>query len=98
MTDGHEIASALTRLREKQELLEDVLAENSYLLDGVRHRMPLSERALGVAGAGTHEDRLTAGNQFTTSRGVDQIYGAINTTQKLLGGQLEGRERQLLKG
>lgn len=51
-------------------------------------------KALGVAGAGTEHDRNTAAGQFLTGKGIDQIYGAINTTQKLLGGQLEGRKRQ----
>jgi len=53
-------------------------------------------KALGVAGAGTEHDRDTAAGQFLTSKGIDQIYGAIETTQKLLGGQLEGRKRQAM--
>lgn len=51
-------------------------------------------KALGVAGAGTEHDRNTAASQFLTGQGVDQINGAIKTTQSLLGGQLEGRKRQ----
>ncbi len=53
-------------------------------------------KALGVAGAGTEHDRDTAAGQFLTSKGIDQIHGAIKTTQALLGGQLEGRERQAM--
>ena len=51
-------------------------------------------KALGVAGAGTEHDRSTAAGQFMTGKGFDQILGAVDTTQKLLGGQLEGKKRQ----
>ena len=53
-------------------------------------------KALGVAGAGTEHDRTTAATQFSAIRSPEQLIGAVDTVQKLLGGQLEGRERQAL--
>lgn len=51
-------------------------------------------KAIGVAGAGTHDEREKAAAQFAAARTPDQIKGAIKTVQALLGGQLEGRKRQ----
>ena len=51
-------------------------------------------KALGVAGAGTSDERNHAGSQFSASKSPEQILGAIRTTQSLLGGQLEGKLRQ----
>jgi hypothetical protein len=51
-------------------------------------------KALGVAGAGTAEERKEAGDAFNRARSPEQISGAIKTVQKLLGGQLRGARRQ----
>lgn len=51
-------------------------------------------KALGVAGAGTTEERANAARAFSTAASPTQMAGAIDTIQKLLGGQLEGRKRQ----
>lgn len=51
-------------------------------------------KALGVAGAGTSQERGHAGDQFSAIRSPAQLQGAIETTQRLLGGQLEGKMRQ----
>lgn len=53
-------------------------------------------KALGVAGAGTAEERAAVEQAFSTARSPAQIAGAVQMTQKLLGGQLEGRKRQAL--
>jgi hypothetical protein len=51
-------------------------------------------KAIGVAGAGTSDEREHAARSFGTSRSPAQVLGAIDTVQKLLGGQLDGRRRQ----
>ena len=51
-------------------------------------------KAIGVAGAGTAEERKAVKSAFSTSASPAQMLGAIRTTQALLGGQLEGRKRQ----
>lgn len=51
-------------------------------------------KAIGVAGAGTAEERKAVEKAFSTAATPDQMRGAIKTTQALLGGQLEGRKRQ----
>lgn len=51
-------------------------------------------KAIGVAGAGTAEERAAVEKAFSTTATPDQMRGAIKTTQALLGGQLEGRKRQ----
>ena len=51
-------------------------------------------KAIGVAGAGTADEREGAQKAFGTAVSPAQMVGAIETTQKLLGGQLEGRKRQ----
>lgn len=51
-------------------------------------------KAIGVAGAGTKEEREHAGSQFSTAASPQQLLGAVETTQKLMAGQLEGRMRQ----
>lgn len=51
-------------------------------------------KAIGVAGAGTAEERKAVETAFSTAASQPQILGAIRTTQSLLGGQLEGRKRQ----
>jgi hypothetical protein len=53
-------------------------------------------KAIGVAGAGTAEERHAAQLAFSTAASPEQMIGAIDTTQKLLGGQLEGRKRQAM--
>ena len=51
-------------------------------------------KALGVAGAGTQQEREEAGNAFMRARSPQQIQGAIGVVQSLLGGQLKGLRRQ----
>lgn len=51
-------------------------------------------KAIGVAGAGTAEERKAVESAFSTAASPAQMLGAIRTTQALLGGQLEGRKRQ----
>lgn len=51
-------------------------------------------KAIGVAGAGTADERHGAQQAFGSAVSPAQMAGAIETTQKLLGGQLEGRKRQ----
>ena len=51
-------------------------------------------KALGVAGAGTENERKEAADGFMRARSPDQIYGAIGVVQALLGGQLKGLRRQ----
>jgi hypothetical protein len=51
-------------------------------------------KALGVAGAGTEKDRNDAAAQFSTASSPAQLKGAVDTVQRLLGGQLEGKKRQ----
>jgi hypothetical protein len=51
-------------------------------------------KAIGVAGAGTAEERETAARAFSTARSPKQLMDAVTVTQKLLGGQLEGKKRQ----
>jgi hypothetical protein len=51
-------------------------------------------KALGVAGAGTQQEREEAGNAFMRARSPQQIEGAINVVQSLLAGQLKGLRRQ----
>jgi hypothetical protein len=51
-------------------------------------------KAIGVAGAGTAEERAGAAAQFSTIASGKQMLGAIDVTQKLLSGQLEGKKRQ----
>lgn len=53
-------------------------------------------KALGVAGAGTEHDRNTASEMFSSARSPAQLKGAVDTVQKLLGGQLEGRKKQAM--
>jgi len=51
-------------------------------------------KAIGVAGAGTDRDREGAANQFTSSNSDEQVKGAIQATERLLRGQLIGKENQ----
>ena len=51
-------------------------------------------KAIGVAGAGTKEERETAAAQFSSAVSPKQLLGAVDTVQKLMGGQLEGKKRQ----
>ena len=51
-------------------------------------------KAIGVAGAGTKEERETAAAQFSSAASPKQLLGAVDTVQKLMGGQLEGKKRQ----
>ena len=53
-------------------------------------------KALGVAGAGTQQEREEAGNAFMRARSPQQIEGAINVVQSLLGGQLKGLRKQYI--
>lgn len=64
-------------------------------LETVAHIVgPEIVKAIGIAGAGTREDRAGMESQFTTARSYPQVMGAIVATQKLMGGQLEGKRRQ----
>lgn len=49
-------------------------------------------KAIGIAGAGTGDERHEAANMFL--RGGKQSIDAINVVQHLMAGQLEGKERQ----
>lgn len=49
-------------------------------------------KAIGIAGAGTGDERHEAANMFL--RGGKQSTDAINVVQHLMAGQLEGKERQ----
>jgi hypothetical protein len=51
-------------------------------------------KGIGIAGAGSTGERDDTASQFSTAKSPEQIAGAIKVTQKLLAGQLEGRERQ----
>jgi hypothetical protein len=51
-------------------------------------------KAIGVAGAGTEVERRAAAAFAAPWSSPDQAFGAIRTVQTLMGGQLEGRERQ----
>jgi len=51
-------------------------------------------KAIGVAGAGTFEEREKAASAFSVAKTPAQLLGAVDVTQRLLGGQLEGRARQ----
>ena len=51
-------------------------------------------KAIGVAGAGTDKDRADASAQFTPTGSDQQVKGAILATEKLLRGQLIGKENQ----
>ena len=51
-------------------------------------------KAIGVAGAGTAGEREAMEKSFSPSATVKQISGGIVVTQRLLGGQLEGKKRQ----
>jgi hypothetical protein len=51
-------------------------------------------KAIGVAGAGGEKERESAGSQFSSAQSPTQMRGAIQTVQKLMAGQLEGRMRQ----
>jgi hypothetical protein len=53
-------------------------------------------KAIGIAGAGTEHERQAAESGFGTTASPEQMSGAINVTQRLLGGQLEGKKRQAL--
>lgn len=53
-------------------------------------------KALGVAGAGTAEERGTAAQMFSTAKSPEQLNGAIKVAQRLLGGQLTGLRRQFV--
>lgn len=54
-------------------------------------------KALGVAGAGTAEERGTAAQMFSTAKSPEQLAGAIKVAQRLLGGQLSGMRRQFVQ-
>ena len=51
-------------------------------------------KAIGVAGAGTKEERDQAGSAFSNIVSPEQGTGAVQTVQKLMGGQLQGKWRQ----
>ena len=51
-------------------------------------------KAIGVAGAGTDKDRADAAAQFTAGGSDQQVNGAIQATERLLRGQLIGKENQ----
>ncbi len=51
-------------------------------------------KAIGVAGGGTAEDRTAAEKRFGPYLAPGQLYGNVKTVEKLLAGQLEGKERQ----
>lgn len=51
-------------------------------------------KAIGVAGAGTAEERAKAEKMFSAASSPEQLTGAVKTVQALMGGQLEGRKRQ----
>jgi hypothetical protein len=53
-------------------------------------------KAIGVAGAGGEREREAVERIYSPGSTPDQINGAIGTVQSLLGGQLEGRERQAI--
>jgi hypothetical protein len=53
-------------------------------------------KALVGSGAGTGAEREEAANSFQRARSPQQLYGAIHTTQILLGGQLKGLKRQFM--
>ena len=55
-------------------------------------------KAIGVAGAGTDKDRADASAQFTAGGSDQQVRGAIQATEKLLRGQLIGKENQARAG
>lgn len=51
-------------------------------------------KALGIAGAGTAEEREGAAKMFSTASSPAQVKAAVDAVQKLLGGQLDGKRRQ----
>lgn len=51
-------------------------------------------KALGVAGAGTKEERQEAADAFNRAKSPAQLKGAIASAQKLLTGQLKGLRKQ----
>lgn len=51
-------------------------------------------KAIGVAGAGTEHDRNTISAMFSSAASPAQLAGAVETVQKLLAGQLEGKKKQ----
>lgn len=51
-------------------------------------------KALGVAGAGTVEERTKMADSFNRANSPAQLVGAIETAEKLLGGQLRGLRQQ----
>ncbi len=54
-------------------------------------------KALGVAGAGTADERKEAADAFSRARSPEQLDGAIKTAQKLLVGQVNGLRRQFIQ-
>lgn len=53
-------------------------------------------KALGVAGAGTEAERAGAADKFTRASSPEQLNGAIQTAQKLLGKQLSAMRKQFM--
>lgn len=55
-------------------------------------------KAIGVAGAGTEEDRRGMKQQFDEAKSIPQLKGAMDTAKRLLSGQADGLEQQFLVG
>ena len=70
-------------------------SEAATNLNTVAHILgPEIVKAIGVAGAGTADDRKGASEQFTTAGSDQQVNGAIAATERLLKGQLIGKANQ----
>jgi len=54
-------------------------------------------KAIGVAGAGTKEERQHAADAWNKARSPEQLAGATATIKKLLAGQLRGLRQQYVK-
>jgi hypothetical protein len=54
-------------------------------------------KAIGIAGAGTKEEREKAADAWNRARSPEQLAGATATIKKLLAGQLRGLKQQYIK-
>jgi hypothetical protein len=87
-------ASDKPRIRQLQAVISREFGESSATnIDAASAIVgPEIVKAIGIAGAGTRDERLNAESLFRSGSG--QAKNAINVVEHLLSGQLEGKERQ----
>jgi hypothetical protein len=89
-------SSNYPRIRSLQATLSREFGDTAASdIDSASHIVgPEIIKALGVAGAGTEDERKGAASQFSTSRGAAQVLSNIKVVERLLNGQLQGKQRQ----